>query len=143
MVKLIGGGIPYFIQVLFAELYKAHKLRKITITPSVITRIYEEQVLGVNCKTYFQHYYERLKAYDKQYEKAAKLLLSRLSVVEGIPRSECKRLIAKETGLSSDEFQHLMADIENDFYVRYQEKEKTYAFASGILKDWWRRYYSY
>lgn len=143
LFELVGAGIPYFIQVMFAEIYKAHKLRRVKITPAIVRRIYDEQVLGVNCKTYLQHYYERLKAYDKVDERAAKLLLKRLSLAGEVPKQDCRRLLGKEAELSGDAFAHLMADLENDFYVRYDTRKGTYAFASAILKDWWRRYYSY
>ncbi len=142
ILLIVGGGIPYFIQVLFAEVYKYHKLKHIKITPSLIEQIYEEEILGVNCKLYFQHYYERLRTYEKIQEKVTKNILSELSLTESISKSSLRSLYKKETHKSIDDFNYLMADLENDFYVRYNTKNDSYSFKSPILRDWWKRYYT-
>jgi len=38
-------------------------------------------------------------------------------------------------------FNQLMRDLENDFYVVECEGE-SFDFASGLIKEWWRKYYA-
>ena len=63
MLQLIGTHVPYFIQVFFSEVANAHAQDGAAITPKMIEKIYRDKVLGVECKTYFDHYYGRLREY--------------------------------------------------------------------------------
>ena len=38
-------------------------------------------------------------------------------------------------------FNQLMRDLENDFYVA-EVKGGVYDFASGLIKQWWNKYYA-
>lgn len=38
-------------------------------------------------------------------------------------------------------FNQLMRDLENDFYVA-ETKPGIFDFASGLLKQWWKKYYA-
>lgn len=100
--------------------------------------------MGVTCKGYFQHYYDRLKYYSSKEERAAKALLKALARAERVSRDNLYQLYLKETqqALDLDGFNNLMADLENDFYVRCHQTDGTYAFFSRVLKDWWLRFYS-
>ena len=42
-----------------------------------------------------------------------------------------------------DGFVQLLADLENDFYIRFRKENNGYMFGSKILCDWWRRYYAF
>jgi hypothetical protein len=101
-------------------------------------------VLGASCKTYFQHYYDRLKHYDIQSERAAKKLLRELSLAGEIERDQCYQMFLKETQQQADidGFNSLMSDLENDFYIRSLAETNSFVFFSKILRDWWLRYYS-
>jgi hypothetical protein len=142
MLELVGPPIPYFIQVLASEVIKECKKKR--VTPKAIEEIYHNSLLGASCKTYFQHYYDRLKHYDIQSERAAKKLLRELSLAGEIERDQCYQMFLKETQQQADidGFNNLMSDLENDFYIRFLAETNSFVFFSKILRDWWLRYYS-
>jgi hypothetical protein len=101
-------------------------------------------VLGVECKTYFDHYYGRLRDYyQPQEEKAARRILRELAMVGAMARDGCYQFYKKEVGGRPDieEFNRLMADLESDFYVRLDSEARRYEFACKLLRDWWLRHY--
>jgi len=145
MLELIGTPIPYFLQVIFSEVAKAHVQDEEAITPKRIEQIYRDKVLGVDCKTYFDHYYGRLRDYfPRDEEKAVKRILRELAVVGSLTRDACYQFYRSETGTRGhlEEFNHLMTDIEVDFYIRYDAEARRYEFASKLLRDWWLRHYA-
>jgi hypothetical protein len=121
LLKTIGPPIPYFIQILLREcLYLMPSHDPASLSKTLIQKAYQEGVLGPANRTYFQHYYTRLKEYyDHDLEMAAKKLL-----VE----------VAREGSV-------LMSDLENDFYLTYDSQTGAYTFAIKLLRDWWIRYY--
>jgi hypothetical protein len=142
MLELIGPAVPYFIQVFVSELCKAVKIKNRKPTPTLIRRIYQEEVLGVNCKHYFIHYHERLRHYDERHQ-IAKEFLKRLCLVESTPKSQLLHMYRQLSGESDiDGFNRLLSDLENDFYIKYDHAADAYYFATNVLKDWWKRYYA-
>ena len=144
MLTAIGTPVPYFIQILFSEIAKAHKLSGEPIDVQMVTAIYRNKVLGVDCKTYFEHYYTRLRDYYRPHEeRAVKRILRELAVTEGLSREVCFQLYKEVAGENTDldAFHILMADLENEFYVRYDLDDQRYLFACKLLRDWWLRHY--
>lgn len=144
MLELIGTPVPYFIQIIFSEVAKTFAQDGEPITPKKIERIYHEKVLGVDCKTYFDHYYGRLRDYYLPHEeKAAKRILRELASVGSMTRDACYQFYKNEVGdrAGIEEFNRLMDDLENDFYIRFDSKTRCYEFAGKLLRDWWLRHY--
>jgi AAA+ ATPase superfamily predicted ATPase len=144
MLQLIGTLIPYFIRVIFSEVYNAYKLQGEQITPTKVEQIYRDKVLGVNCKTYFDHYYSRFRDYyQPDEEKAIKRILRQLALDERLTRDVCYQFYREKLGDRADieNFNRLMTDLENDFYIRYDPDKHLYEFASKLLRDWWLRHY--
>jgi len=144
MLQLIGTHVPYFIQVIFSEAVKASAQNGEPITPKRVEQIYRDKVLGVDCKTYFDHYYGRLRDYYRPHEeKAIKRILRELAVVGSLTRDACYQFYRENVAEHSDieEFNHLMTDLENDFYIRFDVTTRLYEFASKLLRDWWLRHY--
>ena len=147
ILELIGTPIPYFIQTFVATIAieRAHGASR--IGPQTIERIYLRKFLGTEYKTYFQHYYDRLRYYDKPQEEAAKAILKELAIFQPQPvkKSRLRTIYRKEAGESSDDdgFSQLISNLVNDFYIRQAEDDKAYVFDSKILCDWWRRYYAF
>jgi uncharacterized protein len=144
MLQLIGTHVPYFIQIIFSEAAKAHAQDGQPITPKKIEQIYRDKVLGVDCKTYFHHYYGRLRDYyQPREEKSIKRILRELAVVGRLTRDACHQFYREYLGDRSDieEFNRLMTDLENDFYIRFDTDTPQYEFASKLLRDWWLRHY--
>jgi len=146
VLDLIGAPVPYFIQVLVTEIAGAQINRKGPLGPKGLQDVYHNRVLGASCKSYFEHYYNRLRQYDKTAENAAKGILKELALSHpgALPREHLYALYKEQLKESAtkDEFVRLVSDLENDFYIHYQPK-KGYYFASKILCDWWRRYYAF
>ena len=141
MLQLIGTHVPYFIQVIFSEAAKSHVQDGESITPKKVEQIYRDKVLGVDCKTYFDHYYGRLRDYYRpQEEKAIKRILRELAMVGSLTRDACFQFY-RNNHANDDEFNRLMTDLENDFYIRFDTQARTYQFASKLLRDWWLRHY--
>lgn len=144
MLELIGTLIPYFIRIIFSEVYNAHKLQGERITPKQIEQIYHDKVLGVNCKTYFEHYYSRFRDYyQPDEERAIKRILRQLAMEETLTRDACYQFYREKLGERADieDFNRLMTDLENDFYIRFDATKRRYEFASKLLRDWWLRHY--
>lgn len=144
MLELIGTHVPYFIQVIFSEAAKAHIQDGLPVTPRRVEQIYRDKVLGVDCKTYFDHYYGRLRDYYKpKEEKAIKRILRELAIVGGLTRDVSYQFYREFVPGPADveEFNHLMTDLENDFYIRFSAEKQVYEFASKLLRDWWLRHY--
>jgi len=145
MLELIGTLVPYFIQVLFSEVAKAHKQDGKPVTPVRVTQVYREKVLGVDCRTYFDHYYGRLRGYYKpREERFVKRLLRELAVVGSLTRDACYQFYREQAAEAADleMFNHLMSDLENDFYIRFDAESRRYEFACKLLRDWWLRHYA-
>ncbi len=144
ILELTGPPIPYFIQILVSEIIKKYSRKSQSVKSKEIEIIYHDTVLGVSCKSYFQHYYDRLWHYEPANEKAAKQLLKKLAITGEVKRGDLYQQYLKEIQRQSDMdgFNNLMSDLENDFYIKFQSSNKSYVFFSKILRDWWKRYYS-
>ncbi len=145
VLELIGAPVPYFIQILLKEsLYETRRLGKKSLSNEIIEKAYEEEVLGPASRTYFEHYFTRLREYyDENIERVAKRLILEVARQGNVKKSELFKLF-RQTGkgaLSDETFSYLMADIENDFYVSFSTQTKMYSFTTNILRDWWLRYY--
>ncbi len=147
ILALMGTPIPYFIQMFVATIAIESANGVTRIGPRKIKEIYLNRFLGPEYKTYFQHYYDRLRYYDKALQNASKAILRELAIAQPQPikKSQLRTIYWKEVGESAtdDGFNQLMANLLNDFYIRQAEDDEKYVFASKILCDWWRRYYTF
>lgn len=147
--ECIGEPIPFFIQVMIDTIIKESRKEKREIDPSFVREVYQKKLLGSDYKTYFDHYYRRLKEYyvgaSDQHEimDVAKNILTEISVQGEVTRNHLYQLYIDEMGPSEaeDGFGELMALLEQEFYLNYDEKENTHSFFSKILKDWWYRHF--
>ncbi len=144
-LELIGAPVPYFIQILVKEsLYEMERRKQKTLTKDIIDKAYKEEVLGPASRTYFEHYFTRLKDYyDENIEHAAKRLILEVARQGEVKKTELFKLFRQisKGELNDETFSYLMTDIENDFYVSYNLETKSYRFTTNVLKDWWLRYY--
>lgn len=144
MLESVGKPIPYFIQILFSEVHKTYFQDEEEITEETIEKIYHNKVLGVDCKTYFEHYYGRLRLYYKpDEEKSAREILREIAVKGELNKSTCYQIFHRVLGKKADleSFGGLMTELENDFYVTYKHENDSYEFGSKLLRDWWLRNY--
>jgi hypothetical protein len=145
MLEMIGIFVPYFLQILYSKVHETYWLTGTAITAEEIGHIYHEKVLGVDCKTYFDHYYGRLRDYYlPQEEKAVKRLLREMARKGTLPRNISYEIFRETTGdgFGQDEFNITLTNLENDFYIRYNAETRQYEFACKLLRDWWLRHYA-
>ena len=143
VLQLIGTPVPYFLQIMFSEIAKASKERGIAPTPAAVQALYQDTVLGVDCKPYFDHYYGRMREhYDEQDEKAAKTILRTIANLGAVKRDTCYQIYRKECeGADIERFNGLVSNLENDFYVGFNSRQSAYQFSCKLLRDWWLRHY--
>lgn len=147
ILEIVEVNIPYFIQVLIAALgNEILHLKTKNINHELIEDVYQKRVLGVECRTYFEHYYQRISEYYGDEEtRATKLILKDLSRAEKLSINELFDLYVRATKNPEDEdgFSHLMTDLENDFYVKADPENGEYRFTTKVLRDWWRKHYGF
>jgi hypothetical protein len=145
LMATIGPPVPHFIQILIKEsLYEMNRRNRKTLSDDIISKAYKERVLGPTSRTYFQHYYSRLREYyDSEIERIAKRLLLEIAKQGEVEKSILFKLFNQESKgkYNADGFSYLMTDLENDFYISYKKENDSYYFTLKILRDWWLRYY--
>ncbi len=145
ILRIAGAPVPYFIQILVYEsLNEMRRNRRRTLDGTIIRTAYREGVLGPASRTYFEHYFTRLKDYyDDTTEHVAKRLILEVARKGRVKNTELFRLfrLVSKGSLKDETFSYLMTDVENDFYVSYDAESKSYSFTTNILRDWWLRYY--
>ena len=144
ILELIGPPVPYYIQILVSEMIKEARLENVRVSPEQAARVYKKRVLGVECKTYFDDYYQRLsRYYTPQEEKIVKTLLKALAKVDSISSRNLFNIYmdASNQKGSYEDFALLMNDLVRDFYAEFESENHTYSFASKVLKDWWLIHY--
>ncbi len=145
LLKTIGAPVPYFVQILIYEsLNEMRRRGRKTLNNEIIQKAYNEGVLGPASRTYFEHYFTRLKDYyDKETEHVAKRLILEVARQGKVKKTDLFKLFRLESkgNLTDESFGYLLTDIENDFYVSYNRENQYYSFTTNILRDWWLRYY--
>jgi len=145
LINTIGPPVPYFIQIILKEsLYEMNRQGKKSLSNEIIDKAYNENVLGPTSRSYFEHYYERLKEYyDPDIEAIAKRLLTEIARKYEVKKTELFKLFSQisKGKYKTDDFSYLMSDLENDFYISYKNESDSYYFTLKILRDWWLRYY--
>ena len=135
--------VPYFLQIMFSEISQSYKQIEAAPTPVSVQVLYRDAVLGSTCKTYFDHYYGRLRDYyEPHQEKAAKAMLQHLAALGALRREPCFQIYREHSGPGNIEsFNSLMAHLENDFYITFDARKNAYEFSCNLLRDWWLRHY--
>lgn len=144
ILNLIGSPIPFFIQLLVFEIEKGLMRENIEPSSEDIKRVYQERLLGAECKSYFRHYYDHLK----RYELGSVYPLPGLKdIFEELTRGnrtvdELKPIFKQRCPRSSDDdFHRVMEYLEDEFYIK--DAEGRYTFTCNLIRDWWLRHSRY
>ena len=122
------------------------------LTAGDVSAAYAELIVTSGARDKLQHFYSRISRYYKEPKRAAAYsILAKLSVsMDGLSRATLLAdfdHILHEQGMAvaaeqrKQLFNQLMRDLENDFYVAEVTGGK-YDFASGLIKQWWSKYYA-
>lgn len=144
-IDILETPVPYFIQILVSEAIREAENQAMPLSPEVIEKAYNERVLAAYNRTYFEHYYARLRDYYSEgEEKLAKAFLLEIAKRNQVPRSHLWELYQNLLEGKGDEenFSYLLSDLENDFYIQYDPARRVYHFATKVLKDWWLRHHA-
>jgi uncharacterized protein len=143
ILKEVEIFVPFFLQLLVSETCKLARDKKEDISPSLVSEAYRDRVISVESRTYFEHFYSRLRDYyDPDEERVTKEMLKQLALKKSLTIRELRnisRQIAPD--LSDDVFSHILSDLENDFYLKRQDD--SYIFHTKVLRDWWIRFYGF
>jgi len=138
ILELVGEPyVPYFLAVFVDILYEATEEG---MSPDEIFNLLEEvywsKLLGSEGTRYFRDYGDRLKIYYSEYiEPVKEILKEAAGSEEGINVDLAKEIFLERTGCSEDEFNLLLRDLENDFYISVRGDR--IIFQSKLMRDWW------
>lgn len=141
ILDLVGPPVPYFIQLILAEVLNYYATSQEPLTEQGLEQIYFQRILGPDCKQYFHYFFERLGGHLFEFRKVAYRLLKELSEQEYVPYQELRELYKETSGRDDKvEFEGILTYLEDEFYIKRDEAEKTCSFFCKILKDWWQRH---
>ena len=135
--------VPFFLQLIVSETSKLARDKKENISSSLVSEAYRERVISVESRTYFEHFYSRLRDYyEPDEERTAKNMLKQLAIKKSLTIRELRN-ISRQTvpDLSDEIFSNLLSDLENDFYLK--RRDDSYIFHTKVLRDWWVRFYGF
>ena len=148
----LGRPIPLFLQMATQDLFRIWRKQDRKLVPSDVDQAFLDLVTSNAAYDKLQHYYSRIRQYyTHPKDRAAYELLAQLSLSpEGLSRNRLLNTfeqILHDEGIDlpvherRQQFNQLMHDLENDFYVS-EISDQQYDFCSGLLKAWWRKYYA-
>ena len=152
MVEQLGRPIPFFMQLATQNLHRHWQKVQRKLVPNDVDTVFKELIVSPSAREQLQHYYSRIRTYYTEPRQTAAyqlLALISLSSPEGLSRNALRQsfeqsLTESELKLIKPErdnhFTKLLRDLENDFYI-CEVTEDQYDFASGLLKNWWRKNY--
>jgi AAA+ ATPase superfamily predicted ATPase len=143
ILDVLEEPIPYFIQIMVSTLLNEAKTSKLKVTPTMVETAYQTRVLGIECRSYFEHYFQRLPIYySPQEAEVAKKLLKEIALKERMSQKELFKsycVCAKNDDV--EKFNYIISELENDFYLKFDPKTSEYRFATNVLRDLWLRRY--
>jgi hypothetical protein len=153
VVKRLGRPIPLFLQLSTQDIVRSWRDNRRTITTKDVNAVFDAMISSQAAQDKLQHYHSRIKLHYKQpKQSAAYAILGQLSQSSssGLSRralmSEFVGHLDAQNWEASEpdrrrQFNHLMRDLENDFYI-VEIDDGSYDFASGLMKAWWKKYYA-
>lgn len=135
ILGLVGIPVPYFIQIILTEILNC----KEPLTEQGIEKIYQERILGPDCKQYFHYFFQRLSSQGFDFQKIASWLLKGLSGYEYLSYSQVWELYKEISGKGDNmDFEKILAYLEDEFYIN--KDNGNYSFSCKVLKNWWQRH---
>jgi len=143
ILEMLREPIPYFTQIMVSALVSEVRSSGDKISPKMVENVYVKRVLGAECKSYFEHYFQRLSIYYSPEEaNIVKKMLKELALKREMSKTELYRAYSMHAERRNvEQFNHLVDDLENDFYIRLDETKNEYRFATRVLQDLWLRRY--
>jgi hypothetical protein len=148
----LGRPVPVFLQMVTQDLFRMWKRSGKKLTAREVSAAFAELIVSSGARDKLQHFHSRIDRYYQPPKRAAAYsLLATLSVCpDGLSRAallaDFERVLHEQGETAAADtrkriFNQLMRDLENDFYVA-ETKPGSFDFASGLLKQWWKKYYA-
>lgn len=148
----LGRPVPVFLQMATQDLYRQWKKHGTKLTARDVQSAFADLIISSGARDKLQHFHSRIdRYYQTPKREAAYSILAKLSLSKGGLRraklfADFERILLErgDTLVAEDRkrlFNHLMRDLENDFYVA-EIRPGVFDFASGLLKKWWKKYYA-
>lgn len=148
----LGRPVPVFLQMVTQDLYRIWKREGRKLTARDVSSAFDELVIASGARDKLQHFHSRIEQYyqppkrEAAYSILAKLSISPDGSQRGTLLADYERVLHEAGDNATAEtrktqFNRLMRDLENDFYVT-EVSTGTFDFASGLIKRWWRKYYA-
>ncbi len=136
--SVVGPGVPFFLQVLTGQVVDAIHIEGAPATPGTVRWIYQDRVLGPDCRTRFDHYRSRLgDYYNPDDEIRARVILGMLADGNYHEEDEVlKRLSGCGLDPSDGDNERVIDQLEADYYI--ERRSGAMRFLHRILADWWR-----
>jgi hypothetical protein len=141
----ISPPVPYFLHLFVSQICMEEKLRGKELDAGDVADVYQRRVLGPTCRAYFDPYRQRLSRYGEAGRRAALAILQEVAhtPVGRVSNSTLYGVYRKTrgSGASNFEFDEIMADLENDWYLVLDCRTNEYSFLLNVMRDWWKRFY--
>lgn len=143
ILETVGEPVPYFLQIFVSALLDEIKEQNKPISDQIITEVYQKRILGIQCKSYFDHYFQRLSIYFETEElDIIKALLLHLAERKEASEKEVFSIYCNKAKKKNvEQFKMLLDSLQNDFYLVYDSKSQVFRFATTVLRDLWLRHY--
>lgn len=150
IIDLVGKPIPYLLAVLLTAILDRARIQNSEVTPEVVKKTFEEDLLGGSTSAVFLHYRFRIDQYPYYSDpesRSAKAILGLLSRTEEPVKKDTLYHVFLDTvdppaeAPSREAFMRLMQKLDNDFYL--EAVDDTYTFYSRVLKMWWKANYGW
>lgn len=134
----LGVAVPHHVQMFFDHLYQAARLDETdTVTVEMVERVYRRTMLGTRGHVELSHMEERLKqVLGPSLETLALDLLTEAAVAGHLSTGAAEQLATLDCPTQwRSNLRTVIEILEHDGYL--QSRDGGWAFASGLLKDWW------
>jgi uncharacterized protein len=142
ILQHVEPAVPFWLQVLVWLLVQEPGTTR-AITANDVAEAYSSRLIGTVGRHYFEPFVERLRRDDESHVIAARRILTDLALAPpiGIDVVHLSARFTQVTGDYAEEsFQALFADLQSEFYVRYDDTTGRCVFAHKVLRDWWVRW---
>lgn len=146
MVELLGCAIPHHVQLFFDYIYEDLKRRgSLECKVEDVERVYDKSMLGVRGHAELRHMEERLRMVLGQEQLPLALeLLTEAAVAEHLDEKAIQIISGgycfKEKS-SKEAIREILSVFEHDGYLEFSYE--CYRFIPGLLRDWWKRRFSF
>ena len=136
IVERIGVAVPYFVQLVLRHIINETDHGRKELTGAAIENAYKEAMLGDEGRKYFAWHRDRLTAEFPSEIRVAERILDSVAAGRRTER-DLKMAFRNETGDDEPaEFNRIVNKLKDGFYIA---GGPSYAFATGVLRDWWAR----